>query len=200
MILFRSEFLCPLRGETSLAHHSGLFCEEDVKTIDIPVMHRQELAFIIARIQREYEAQALLNSEALYSMLKVLLIELIRLAGLGAPSSEPQTSDIRLANQFIELVDRYYVTSKKVGFYADKLCVAPNYLNIKVKKVTGRTASHHIQQRVVLEAKRKAHWDYMSVKEVAYCLGFSDISYFSRFFKKCAGISYSDFKRIPAVV
>lgn len=197
IILFRPEFLCPLRGEPSLAIDSGLFCAEEVKTVVIPLLQRPEIDFIIAHIQREYLGQALLNSEALYSMLKVLLIELIRLAGLENLSTRLHNSDDRIASQFMELVDRYYLTAKNVAFYAEKLRVGPNYLNIKVKQATGRTASNHIHQRIVLEAKRKAQWDYMSLKEVAYCLGFTDISYFSRFFKKVAGMSYTDFKRMP---
>lgn len=85
---------------------------------------------------------------------------------------------------------------KKVSDYAAALGAAPNYLNVRVKRVSGFTASHHIQQRILQEAKRKARWEGKNLKEIAYMLGYDDISHFSKFFKKTAGFTFSDFKKI----
>jgi AraC-like DNA-binding protein len=45
----------------------------------------------------------------------------------------------------------------------------------------------------MIEARRKLQYSSLSVKELAYELGFSDPDYFSRFFKKCTGKSVSAF-------
>lgn len=79
--------------------------------------------------------------------------------------------------------------------YADELIVTPNYLNEVIKKITGFPASHHIQQRIVLEAKRQAAYSNLSMKEVAYQLGFDDMAHFSKFFKNASGQSFTDFKK-----
>ncbi len=58
--------------------------------------------------------------------------------------------------------------------YAEILAVSPNYLNEIVKEFSGFSASHHIQQRLIIEAKRKAVYEGYSMKEISYHLGFWD--------------------------
>ena len=93
------------------------------------------------------------------------------------------------------LVERNLTKRKSVRDYAHDLSVTPNYLNEVVKKVTGNQAYYHIQQRKVLEAKRQAIYHGMSMKEVAYYLGFEDQSHFSRFFKVRTGSNFTAFKK-----
>jgi len=45
----------------------------------------------------------------------------------------------------------------------------------------------------MIEAQRKLHYSNLSVKELAYELGFNDADYFSKFFKKCTGQSVTEF-------
>ena len=84
--------------------------------------------------------------------------------------------------------------------YADMLAVTPNYLNEMVKEVSGFTASHHIQQRIILEAKRKVIFEGDSLKEIAYGLGFWDPAHFSKFFKNSSGVNFTDFKKGVSVL
>jgi len=44
----------------------------------------------------------------------------------------------------------------------------PNYLNQVIKSKSGFTASYHIKQRIILEAKRKATHLQSGLKEIAY--------------------------------
>ncbi|MFP7654437.1 helix-turn-helix domain-containing protein [Chryseobacterium proteolyticum] len=53
-----------------------------------------------------------------------------------------------------------------------------------------------IAQRLLLEAKRELSFGALTVKEVAFRLGFNDSSYFSRFFKKHSGYSPEQFKNM----
>jgi AraC family transcriptional regulator, transcriptional activator of pobA len=48
----------------------------------------------------------------------------------------------------------------------------------------------------MIEAQRKLQYSHLSVKELAYELGFNDPDYFSRFFKKCTGKSVSEFLEV----
>ena len=80
------------------------------------------------------------------------------------------------------------------------ICVSPpNYLNRTVKKMTGLTASYHIQQQIILEAKRQAIHSNVSMKEIAYFLGFDNLAHFSKFFKNNSGMSFSTFKKERAL-
>lgn len=96
---------------------------------------------------------------------------------------------------FFEQLEKHYASKKMVKEYAGMLGVSPNYLNGIVKELSGRTASHHIQQRIVLEAKRRVLHEGYSLKETAYDLGFGDPAHFSKYFKNCSGINFTNFRK-----
>lgn len=86
--------------------------------------------------------------------------------------------------EFKSLLETHFKEQNQVSFYADKLHITPNYLNIRSKKVVGITASHVIQQRIILEAERLLITTDLSIKEIAFELGFHDTGYFNHYFKK----------------
>ncbi|OOQ61913.1 helix-turn-helix domain-containing protein [Mucilaginibacter pedocola] len=94
-----------------------------------------------------------------------------------------------------EIITRSFKTSLEKNFrkikepaaYAELLNISTSYLNECVKATTGRSVSAHIQQRVMLEAKRLLFHSSRSVKEIAGELGYHDHSYFIRLFVKVAG-------------
>ena len=91
-------------------------------------------------------------------------------------------------------LERDFRIAKKPGMYAQKLHLSIPYLNECVKNTTGYSVSHHIQQRVILEAKRFLHHSDKSVKEIAFELGYDDYPQFSRLFTKIAGMTALTFR------
>ena len=96
--------------------------------------------------------------------------------------------------QFIYLVEKNYLTLHKPADYADLLSMSVNNLSKKCQRYFGKSTSLMIQERLVLEAKKKLHLTRQSVKEIAFALNFSDEFYFSRFFKKFTGVSPHAFR------
>jgi AraC-like DNA-binding protein len=96
--------------------------------------------------------------------------------------------------RFMSLLKKNYTTHKMVSDYARELCLTPSHLNKIVKKVSGFPASYHIQQQIILEAKRQAIYYGLSMKEVAFSLGFDDYLHFSKFFKNNSGMNFTHFK------
>lgn len=99
-----------------------------------------------------------------------------------------------LTKKFNELLELNYCKAKSPALYAEKLNISASYLNECVKNTTGYSVSYHIQQRVILEAKRLLYHANKSVKEIAVDLGFDDYPYFSRLFTKVAGITAMAFR------
>lgn len=95
---------------------------------------------------------------------------------------------------FKELLERNFSAAKSPTEYAKTLNISTAYLNECVKNTTGHSVSHHIQQRIVLEAKRLLCHSDKSVKEIATDLGYDDYPYFSRLFTKVTGISALTFR------
>ena len=82
-----------------------------------------------------------------------------------------------------------------VSEFADRLSVTPNHLNKSIKSVTGHSASHLINKIKVTEAKYLLMIANNTVSDVAERLGFSDISYFSRFFKKMEAVTPNEYRK-----
>ncbi|WDF65516.1 helix-turn-helix domain-containing protein [Flavobacterium sp. KACC 22763] len=103
-------------------------------------------------------------------------------------------SNSRLA-AFNMLIDEFFKQEKSVAFYAAKLNISANYLNVLCKKHLKISATQLIQQRVETEAKRLLESADLSIKQIAFELGFVDHAYFSNFFKSHTGISPTEFRK-----
>ena len=99
-----------------------------------------------------------------------------------------------LAKHFHQLVYENSNIKKNVVDYASEMAVSPGYLNEVIKQSSGRTASCYIQNTISLEAMRQAVYFGRSIKELSDSLGFDDISYFSKFFKRNIGMTFREFK------
>lgn len=99
-----------------------------------------------------------------------------------------------ITKAFKATLEANFSTTKKPTEYAQTLNISTAYLNECVKKTTGYSVSHHIQQRVILEAKRMLFHSNKSIKEIATQLGYDDYAYFSRLFKKTTGITALSFR------
>ncbi|MDO7744518.1 MAG: AraC family transcriptional regulator [Pedobacter sp.] len=64
-----------------------------------------------------------------------------------------------------------------------------------MKQITAVSISQLCHQLLLVESKRALYTGVLSVKEIAYQLGFSDQSYFSRFFRKHSGITPEQFRK-----
>jgi AraC family transcriptional activator of pobA len=81
-----------------------------------------------------------------------------------------------------------------VNFMATQLNLSPKYFSDLLKQETGKTALELIQLYLISEAKNMLLEGRRSISEIAYRLGFKNPPYFSRLFKKEAGMSPKEFK------
>ncbi|MFA6088027.1 helix-turn-helix domain-containing protein [Mucilaginibacter sp.] len=78
---------------------------------------------------------------------------------------------------------------------ASQLNLSSRYLSDMLKQETGKTAIDLIHIYLVNEAKNRLKSDDQRVSEIAYELGFENLPYFSRLFKKETGLSPNQFKK-----
>lgn len=165
-----------------------------IQAIELTCEMHDDILQIVRAMQKEFTTYSLQQSEVLSGLLHILLIHLSR---KQHPEHHPAplTKEIEMVHQFRQLLKTHFLTKKLVSDYAGDLCVTPNYLNKIVKKITGYTASYHIQQEIILEAKRKAIHTNSTMKEIAYFLGFDNLAHFSKFFKNNSGMNFTSFKK-----
>lgn len=153
---------------------------------------QNEIETLIEMIVAEYSTRQSLWEEMLHGLLNALVGYIPPKREIVAPSQSG--TDYLVFNRFMKLLDQKFTSQRQVGAYASDMAVSANYLSEIVKRVSGYSASHHIQQRVLLEAKRKAVSSDVSMKAIALELGFDDPSTFSKFFKSLTHMNFSDFR------
>ncbi|MDR3061587.1 MAG: helix-turn-helix transcriptional regulator [Dysgonamonadaceae bacterium] len=104
-----------------------------------------------------------------------------------------------ITKKYNDLLAANVSKERSVEFYAGQLGISPNHLNKSVKAVTGRTAITILNEMNLQEAKMQLKYTNLSVGEIAFQLGFEDLSYFSRFFKKATGLSPLEYRKVPPV-
>ncbi|WP_461094053.1 helix-turn-helix domain-containing protein [Spirosoma gilvum] len=98
--------------------------------------------------------------------------------------------DAYVANGFLDIKGL-----PSVHYLAERLHLSAGYLTDLLKQESGKTALEHIHLYLISEAKNRLKGEDQSVSEIAYGLGFDNLSYFSRLFKKEVGISPNTFKK-----
>ena len=85
---------------------------------------------------------------------------------------------------------------QKINFYADQLNVSAVYLAECVKKTTGSTPKKIITEYIIMEAKSLLINSTKTIEQIGESLGFDEVSNFINFFKKNAGYTPNQFKKM----
>ena len=103
--------------------------------------------------------------------------------------------------RFERLLDEYWESGMAeqhglptVKYFADRICLSPNYFGDLVKAETGKTAREHIHLKIIEMAKNALLEPNASMKQVAYMLGFQYPQHFLRFFKKEVGCTPKEYR------
>ena len=130
-----------------------------------------------------------IDSHILRAMLYEVLTLIKRAAESVIVSDEQENSLKRYVEPFIRLVEDNFIENRSVSFYADSLCITPNYLNKIIKQALGTNAKAYINDRIVREIKQMLDYTSLSVAEIAENLHFLSSSYLVRYFRSQTGIT-----------
>jgi AraC family transcriptional activator of pobA len=152
-----------------------------------------ELDDLIQLMWKEYHRNALARLDILSGFFKIFTLYISQNLPINSwhQRRDEKTGKVM---EFLDLVKKNFLTNRIVGDYAREMCLSPNYLNSIVKQISGFNASYHIQQYVILEAKRQVVSGNRRMKELAYYLGFDDCAHFSKYFKSKCGVNFSSFR------
>lgn len=148
---------------------------------------------MLAKLEAEYQRPGEWQHRMLSAYLTVLLTYLSRLYTEQFTADEP-SADRRLLQAYQARVEECYRELHEVGAYAALLHISAGHLSEVVKAQSGRPAIKHVHERLVLEARRLLLHTQHSLKEIAFDLGFSDASYFNRFFKRETGATPAGYR------
>ncbi|MEQ8532224.1 MAG: AraC family transcriptional regulator [Imperialibacter sp.] len=90
--------------------------------------------------------------------------------------------------------DNFEVNINWSHYLAEKLHYDYNYLSSLFSSVSGITLEQYIIRQKVEKVKEFLFYDELSVKEIAYKLGYSSVAHLSSQFKKITGLTPTEFK------
>lgn len=103
--------------------------------------------------------------------------------------------------KFEELLDEYFHGQlpqtqglPTVKFFADKICLSPNYFGDLIKKETGKSATEHIQSKLIDIAKERILGTEDTMSQISYELGFQYPQHFGRLFKQRVGCTPNEYR------
>lgn len=158
----------------------------------------EKIEALFQTLQQEYHSDNDAREMMIHSLLSGLMVWLNRQAAPQPGASgkvERKRAAIRCFNQ---LVEKHYREHYPLAHYARQIGVSSVHLNTLCREFHGCSALSVLHQRLLLEAKRTLLYTSMTVSQISDALGFSDATYFSRFFRRSTGISPRGFRDNPA--
>jgi AraC family transcriptional activator of pobA len=143
-----------------------------------------------------------------YDVLRNLVFELIHFAMKMQPASEHEKIQVnasqRISTIFLELLERQFpieenhpkINLRSASDFADQLNIHVNHLNRAVKETTQKTTTQLIAERLLQEAKVLLRYSKWNVAEIAFALGFTEVTHFNNFFKKYVEVSPTKFRNV----
>lgn len=196
ILMFSDEFLSRNYISEEFISNLGMFaCGVNTPPLELDEASYKKCCTLSTEIREAFEGDSPFKFDSIAAHLKLLLIECNKYA---VPSHDDNPQSLQagrpLIKQFRELLDKNIDQWHKVSEYADAMNISPDYLNNVIKTNIGKTAKELIFSRLVLEAKRLGLHTSLTTKEIAYQLGYDDPSHFSKFFKKEAGLAFTEFR------
>ncbi|HYV95013.1 MAG TPA: helix-turn-helix domain-containing protein [Chitinophagales bacterium] len=194
-IVFTEDFMLRYKALADIIFDLPFFQMDKAIPFEIEPEEVELLAGLYKEILREYRSDNADKFDLISSYTHALLIHVRRLYYKYAESDSQLSLHIKqsehsLVDRFRALIRKHIMSvdadnkTRTVKFFASELSTHPNHLNAVVKRQTKKTAIALIHEQLIHEAKSLLSQTPMSIKEVAFNLGFSEPSHFNHFFKK----------------
>ncbi|WP_190808490.1 AraC family transcriptional regulator [Flagellimonas sp. S3867] len=177
------------RFSISIFNEIGSYC------LKLSATEATKLDGIVTSIQSELTSKESFYREQVYHYFQIILLLIERLRKKQHNIDFDSNADFGLAASFKKLVreriDQFY----SIDYYASALGTNSKTLTTISKRIFLATPAEVIRESKLLEAKRMLSNQKISIKEIAYALGFDDPTYFTKYFKKGIGHTPKEFQQ-----
>ena len=111
-----------------------------------------------------------------------------------------RTRTNEIYRKFIQLVVEHYTTEHSVSFYAAQLNLSLPHFCMTIEKAIGLTPLEIISSIITMDAKAQLRSTDLTVKEIAFSLGFNNLSFFNKYFRQHTGMTPQEYRsmKIPS--
>lgn len=182
----------------------SFFSYDSTEALHLSEEEKEVILDCLDKIQMELEHSIDKHSKRLISKnIELLLDYCMRFYERQFTTRSNVNKDILV--RFEEMIDEYFQGEQlkqeglpTVKYFADKICLSPNYFGDLIKKETGKTAQEIIQNKIINQAKEWIVSTDKTVSQIAYDLGFQYSQHFNRLFKKNTGFTPNEYRKMQA--
>ena len=143
-----------------------------------------------------------------YDLLRNLVFEILHQAMKMRPAKNAGTQLLNASHRvsvlFLELLERQFpiedtrqrLRMRSAVDFANQLSIHVNSLNRALKESTQKTTTEIITERILQEAKMLLRHTTWNISEIAYTLGFGEVTHFNNFFKKKLDMNPTQFRNV----
>ena len=194
-LLASPEFLSAFNPEMAWASKGFVFIRLNPSFhLDDESKHLMDADFDLFRT-RLAQPESPFRREIVGRVMQVFLYDLwtVYRHGLSQMKAADNTAQVFL--RFLGLVSENASREREVAFYADKLCITAKYLSQISNQITGLPASQWIQFYATFELVSLLDDTTKSLTGIADAMGFSTMSFFSRYVKKVLGKTPTEYRK-----
>ncbi|PWG81814.1 helix-turn-helix domain-containing protein [Pararcticibacter amylolyticus] len=155
----------------------------------------ERISSLMTAILREISEKKYRYEYAIQINVQLLFVELLRqVHSLTDVTDGRKSYQSERLEEFKALIADHVSDHKQIFWYAERMNLTTYQLNTLSKRALGKSGSELITEYILLEAKRYLLGTTNQVSQISLHLGYEDISYFIRFFKKHTGYSPEAFR------
>ncbi|MEM6633149.1 MAG: helix-turn-helix transcriptional regulator [Bacteroidota bacterium] len=196
LLLFTEDLLVSYLEKREASKSLQLFNELlGIPKIQLGADEFKEISSLIREVEQEYfERMDEYTPEIIRSYIHILTNKLYR-AKSGKGQIVRQKKYLKEFIQFQQLVEKNCFQTKKVGDYAHMLGLSSKTLNTISQSIVHKSAKIFIDEILITQIKRLLINSPLSIKEVAYEVGFEEPSNLHKYFKKYTHSTPEAFRR-----
>jgi AraC-like DNA-binding protein len=111
-------------------------------------------------------------------------------------TDKPQTRAEAILTKYIKMVEANFRQERRVGWYAQQLCITPKYLSEMVKAASNKTPNEWIDNYVTMELRVLLKNSSKSIKAITEEMNFPNQSFLGKYFKEHVGMSPSKYRKL----
>lgn len=190
-ILFTTDFLVKENLDYSYLYDFTIFLHSisPISSIANPAIY----TLIDEMIAEQKKGVVFNTAEFQRNLLKNFLIQVER--NKRDRTEVVSNESLDLFMHFRRLLEEQVNYKLRVADLCEQLNISPKQLNISLKAYQNITAKEYMDKRVLLEIKRLLVYSTLSIKEVAYEMGFDDPTNFTKYFKTRMKVLPTDYRK-----
>ncbi|HAU55468.1 helix-turn-helix domain-containing protein [Sphingobacterium multivorum] len=199
IIYFSESFFARTEVDTAFLRNFKSFnrSEYTYRTLSVPKEYATYYEFVgmQLKLSKQNYNQAIYRDLAHNIVKQIVLLAAIYAEDRQSGELLGQRTEVSLVRRFQELVEKHVKKEKQVAFYADQLNIGSKKLTNLTKETLGVTPKGVIMEELLRISKKLIVESSLSIKEIAWELGYTDVNNFSAFFLKETMVTPTEYRK-----